>query len=191
MPKAAKAQATRVQTGVVTLKYTHLVSPDPHFNPLNPDYNVTFVMPEDVAKTFIAEVERLMPAFKNQVPFKVNQEGLYEFKVKQKKFIEWIDQKTGERKREEFVPVLLNSDNTAYEGAEPWAGTTGEVAINLGITKTPQRKEILALRLKGVRFHDVVGGQGGSGDPLFGPAIAQGGAEEDEDVVDDGVLPFN
>lgn len=187
-----------IMTPVVPLNYINVVAPNGNFDPTNPDYNVTWKMEPKEARAFIAQIEELMPEFKGKVPSKRDDEDNYIFKAKQKKYIKWVDKKTNEAKQMEVKPRVINKDNTPYEGREPWGGSTGEVAIELRQSRTPQGKAMLALTLKGVRIHELYLGDGGSDaadgddDPLFGSNIVQStgtpvmAADEFEDDV-----PFN
>lgn len=187
-----------IQTPVVPLNYINVVTPNGNFDPTNPDYNVSWKMAPKEGKEFIARIEELMPEFKGKVPNKRDDEDNYIFKAKQKKYIKFIDKKTGEAKQIEVKPRVLNADNSAYEGREPWGGTTGEVGIELRPSKTPQGKPMLALTLKGIRVHALYLGDGSAAaseddDPLFGNNVVQDStgpttvaADEFEDDV-----PFN
>lgn len=176
------------QTNVGRIDYSHVLVPDTKFGA--PVYHLTLSFDPTEGKALLADMESKHPSFKNLIPHRVLDDGRYSFKIKQRKYITWYDAK-GVKQEKEVSPTLLNKDNTAYTGAEPWGGTTGEVALYLEPTKGPQGESI-ALRLKGVRFHDVVlGSGGGAGDPLFGPAatVPTGVAAEGDDDFDDDV-PF-
>lgn len=186
----AKKPFLKYTTPVANFNYIHAVTPDTKFGP--PTFSVTVQLNAEDGAKMVADVEKLMPKFTGQVPYKVNDAGQYEFKIKQKKFIEWFV--NGEKQTKEATPVLLNSDNTPYTGTEPWSGSTGEVALIVDETRKPNGEAMMALRLKGIRFHEIVTGTGsGGGDPLFGngsPAalpVDDGGDTEEED--DD--APFN
>lgn len=173
------------QTPVARLDYNHLVTPDTKFGA--PTFSTTVVLDATEGKQMLEAMEKLNPTFKGLIPYTVKDDGSYAFKIKQRKYIQWFD-KQGNKQEKELTPTLLNSDNTTYTGAEPWGGTTGEVAFYLEPTKGP-KGESIALRLKGVRFHDVVLGGAGSGDPLFGPSESKGvNTEEAPDFDDD--IPF-
>lgn len=173
------------QTPVARLDYNHLVTPDTKFGP--PVFQTNAVFDATEGKRILAEMEGLHPSFKGLIPYTVKDDGSYSFKIKQRKYIQWFD-KDGKKQEKELSPTLLNSDNTPYTGAEPWGGTTGEVALYLEPTKGP-KGESIALRLKGVRFHDVVLGGAGDGDPLFGPSESTGVSNSEPDAFDDDI-PF-
>ena len=87
-----------------------------------------------------------------------------------------------------MAPTLLNKDNTPYDAeanGEPWGGTTAEVAVVVETQAGARGKgTILALRLRGIRIHELVKG-GGDGDPMFGAPVGGAFADEEEDD-----LPF-
>lgn len=180
-----KKVSIRFQTPVARLDYNHLITPDTKFGP--PVYSTNVVLDATEGKQVLEEMEALHPTFKGLIPYTVKDDGSYVFKIKQRKYIQWFD-KDGKKQEKELTPTLLNSDNTVYSGAEPWGGTTGEVALFLEPTKGP-KGESIALRLKGVRFHDVVLGGAGAGDPLFGPSEASGVNSEEAPEFDD-EIPF-
>ena len=181
----AKAKKLRVgfQTGVVTLNYNHLITPDTKFGP--PVYQTTI----NADKSLVAELEALHPSFKGKIPYKELDDGTVNLKAKQRRYITWFDDK-GTKQEKEAQPTLLDSNNQPYTGAEPWGGTTAEVALFLEPTSGPQGESI-ALRLKGVRFHDVVLGGGGDSDPLFGPSVPNGAVDSSDPEADDDDLPFS
>lgn len=175
------------QTSVGRIDYSHVVVPDTKFGA--PVYHVTFSLDPTEGKAMLAELEAKHPSFKGLIPYQVKDDGRYSFKVKQRKYIQWFDK--GVKQEKELLPTLLNKDNTPYEGAEPWGGSTGEVAMYLEPTKGPQGESV-ALRLKGVRFHDVVlGSGGGAADPMFGPAPVSGAAASEEETDFDDDIPFS
>jgi hypothetical protein len=183
----AKAKKLRVphQTPVLRLDYIRVVTPDTKYGA--PTYQLSVT----ADASYVAELEALHPSFKGLIPFKEKDDGSVTLKVKQRRYITWFDDK-GNKQEKESAPVLLNHDNTPYTGVDPWGGTTGEVAMFLEPTSGPSGDSI-ALRLKGVRFHDIVlGGGGGDGDPLFGPATpTNGGAVDDTEDGDDDDIPFS
>lgn len=182
---AAKKAKANVTTPEGRLDYNHLVTPDTKFGP--PTYQTSFSVDAATGRQMIADWEKLNPFFVGRITHRELDDGSIQFKVKQKRYIQWYDNE-GKQQQKEQVPVLLNRDNSPYTGAEPWGGTTGVLAITLEETKSPQGP-MVALRLKGVRFHDVVLGSAGSDDPLFGSAPTGVANEEQEGEFDDDI-PF-
>lgn len=189
----AKAKKIRMTTNPVELNYINVVNPDGKFSPNNPKYQVSWKLGPAEGKAFIAEVTEKMPHLKGKVPHRRDDDDNYIFKAAQKKYIEWFA--AGEKKSVEFNPVLLNADNTPYEGKEPWGGSIGEVAFILRETKG-EAGAGLTFSLQGVRFHEVkigTGEGGGDFDPLFGSSTtevkASGPSEAFEEDEDD--IPFN
>lgn len=152
-------QVLRYVFPTATFKYLHLTKPDDNFNAANPDYNVTMVYPAAEGKKVIQDIENLMPQFKGKVPHKRDDDDNYIFKAKQRSRIEWRDRDTNEDKVMLFKPVI-KFEGKDYEGAEPWGGSTGMVAVQLGVSKYNGR-ETLALRLKGVRLETIESGSSG------------------------------
>ena len=161
----SKKISARFQTQIGELNFIHAVKPDLKYGPT---YQVTHNLPEAEGLAQVARMEALNPAFKGKIPFK-NTDGQVSFKVKQKRYISWFD-KDGKKQERESIPTLLNKDNSPFTGTEnPWGGTTGEVAMTVDLTKDQQGNPTVALRLVGIRFHEIkVGGAGGDSDPLFG-----------------------
>lgn len=161
----SKKISARFQSNVGELNFIHAVKPDLKYGPT---YQVTQNFSIEEGKQQVARMEALNPAFKGKIPFKQTDEGI-SFKIKQKRYISWFD-KDGKKQERESIPTLLNKDNSPFTGTEnPWGGTTGEVAMTVDLTKDQQGNPTVALRLVGIRFHDVkVGGAGGDSDPLFG-----------------------
>ncbi len=179
----------RFTTPVATLNFIHVVTPDTKYGA--PTYQVTVQFPEDEGLKVIAQMEKLDPRFKGMIRYSVK-DGVLTFKVKQKRYISWY--KDGVKQESEQVPVLVNADNTKFEGTEPWGGTTGEVGLTVDMTKDNNQKPAVALRLKGIRFHDIKSGGAGNDDPLFGGAVAEsaagaveesGAGDQDDDGDDD------
>lgn len=188
----AKIAKIRMTTAPVELNYINVVNPDGKFSPNNPKFQVSWKLGPVDGKAFIAEVVEKMPSMKGKVPHRRDDDDNYIFKASQKKFIEWMA--AGEKKSVQFTPVLLNSDNTPYEGREPWGGSVGEVAFILRETKG-EAGAGLTFSLSGVRFHDVkVGtGEGGDFDPLFGNNTKASTVETEmaQPEDDDDDVPFN
>jgi hypothetical protein len=189
----AKTAKIRMTTAPVELNYINVVNPDGKFSPNNPKYQVSWKLGPAEGKAFIAEVVEKMPSMKGKVPHRRDDDDNYIFKATQKKFIEWVA--AGEKKSVQFTPVLLNQDNTPYEGREPWGGSVGEVAFILRETKG-EAGAGLTFSLQGVRFHEVkIGnGEGGDGfDPLFGNNTKASAAAEPEvfEQDDEDDVPFN
>ena len=189
----AKSNKVEMITPLGQLKWINLVKPDDHYDADNPKYQASLVLDVTEGRAFIQKIEGVFPQFKGKVPSKRDDQDNFIFKFTQKKFIRW--KKDGEDKEFVFVPkLLLKTDDgqIEYEGSEPWSGSTGEVAIVLEETKG-SRGTSLAMRLKGVRFHDVVIGTGdgaaSSRDPLFGPSGSvsdtASGLDEDHPFGDD------
>lgn len=155
-------------------------------------YQTTLVYEKDEADKLKAKIEALDPSFVGLVQYKENEDGTCQFKVKQKRYVSWID-KNKDRQEIEIKPTVLNKDNTPYTGSEPWGGTIAEVGVVVETQAGAQKKgTILALRLRGFRIHDLVtGGAGeGDGDPMFGGAVAATTKDKPE-VVDGDDLPFD
>lgn len=185
---AAKKLRVNVTTPEARLDYCHLVTPDTKFGP--PTYQTSITFDPVVGKQLLAEWQALTAGMQGKFDHVERDDGSITFKVKQKRYIQWYDDK-GQQQQKESVPVLLNKDNTPYTGAEPWGGTTGVVALTLEETKSP-KGPMVALRLRGVRFHDVVLSGSGSADPLFGtPAAPTGVASEEQDGEFDDDIPFD
>lgn len=144
-------------------------------------YQTTLVYDKDTMEGLKAKIEGLDPSFKGLFNFRENDDGSCSIKVKQKRFIRWTDRKTNERMEQEAKPVLLNADNTPYEGDEPWGGTIAEVGVVVETQAGANRRgTILALRFKGMRIHELVKGDSSGGDPLFGAPVAKGAPQEDD-----------
>lgn len=187
------SKAINVQTPVVELQYLNLIKPDDKYDKENPKFQVSWKLDPKAGKAFIAEIQEKAPGFK--VPHRRDDDDNYIFKAAQKKYITWM--KEGVLKRHEFTPTLLTEDNQKYEGAEPWGGSTGEVAFT--IRETRGENKGITFSLRGVRFKDVkIGGEstGGSGDPLFGSNTKEiddipKPVPEMEQSDDEDDIPFN
>lgn len=174
----SKKISVRFQFPVTELNFIHAVKPDLKFGPT---YQVTPTYSLEQGKALIKTLESLNPAFVGLIPGKVGADSVT-FKAKQKRYITWFD-KEGKKQERESVPVLLNADNTPFTGKEnPWGGTTGEVAVTVDLTKDQSGNACVALRLVGIRFHDVKIGSGGNDDPLFGGNSKP--AEDDDNPLD-------
>lgn len=182
---AAKKARYSVTTPEGRFDYLHVVTPDTKFGP--PTYQASLTLDAATGRETLANWESFFPGMK--IAHTILDDGSYRFKLKQKRYIQWYD-KEGKQQQKESVPVLLNKDNTPYTGAEPWGGTTGVAAVTLEMTKSPSGP-MVALRLRGIRFHDVVLGSSNDFDPLFGTNPAAGVANPEEDSeFDDDDIPF-
>lgn len=167
--------------------YISVVKPDTEYDEEG-IYQTNLVYDKKTADALKAKIEALDPSFAGLCNYREHDDGSCSFKVKQKRFIRWVDKKTGDRMEQEMKPVILNKDNTKYEGTEPWGGTVAEVGCVVETQPGAKRKGIiLALRLRGMRIHELVtGGAGGDADPLFGGPV---GEEAEEAAALD--LPFD
>jgi hypothetical protein len=159
--------------------YLSVLEPDDTFG--DQVFQTTLVYDKDKGDELVEQIEKLDPRLKGLVSYKEMDDGQVSFKVKQKKFVTWID-KNGERQTQEMSPRVLNLDNTDYEGKEPWGGTIAEVGCLIETQKGARGKGIIAaLRLRGIRIHELVtgGAQEGDGDPLFGAPVARPRVEEE------------
>ena len=176
------------------LIYISVMKPDTEYN-AEGTYQLSLVYPKDEAEAIKAKIEKLDSSFAGLCNYRENDDGTCSFKVKQNRFVRWIDRKTNERQEQIMQPTVLNADNTPYEGSEPWGGTIGEVGAVIETQAGANRRgTILAMRLRGVRIHELVtGGAGaGDGDPLFGGPVANARAEtEDLDLPFDVETPDN
>lgn len=184
----------------VSVKFTFPVTKNIFLSVTKPDdtfgadvYQTTLVYDKDVMEQLKAKIEGLDPSFKGLFKYKENDDGTAQVKLKQNKFIRWKDRVTGQMNEQEMKVTILNKDNTLYEGTEPWGGTIAEAGVVVETQAGAQKKGIiLALRLRGLRIHELVtGGAGaGDGDPLFGGATATAPRPE-QDVFEDEDLPFD
>lgn len=163
---------------VATLNFLHVVKPDTKYGP--PVYQLTAEFDEAEGLALVAKMEALDSRFKGLIKF-TKRDGKVQLKIKQRRYITWFDKKTGKKEEKESIPVLVNADNTPYTGDEPWGGTTGEVGLTVDVSKDNNGNATTALRLKGVRFHDIKVGGGSNDDPLFGGAVAGAAAGQDEE----------
>lgn len=179
----AQKDSYRFTSPVGILNYIRINKPDTKFGP--PTYCVTLVLPPDEAKAMVKAMEALDERYVGKIPFK-KEDGGIAFKIKQKQYLSWIDKKTHKKVDHEMTVNLLNKDNSPYTGPDPWGGTTGEVAMTVDVTKSPQGAMMVALRLRGIRFHDIV--EGDDGDPLFSGTSAGGSgnasSDESEEVFE-------
>lgn len=177
--------------------FIKVVKPDTEYNESG-TYQITLIYDKDTADGIVKDIEKRDPRLAGLINYNERDDGTCQFKVKQNRVLSWTDRTTGEAKTAIMEPILLNADNTAFKAEQdPWSGTTVEVGCIIETQKGARGKGIIAaLRLRGVRFHDVVvGGAGaGDGDPLFGGAVANPRVEEsgfdDEDFKADD-LPFD
>lgn len=179
MSKKASVRFTFPTTKII---YVSVVKPDTEYD-AEGVYQLSLVYSREEAEAIKARIEKLDPTFAGLCNFREHDDGTCSFKVKQKRFVRWVDKKTQERQQIEMKPTLLNADNTPYEGTEPWGGTIADVAVVVETQAGANRRgTILALRLRGVRIQELVtGGAGaGDGDPLFGAPVANERADEPE-----------
>lgn len=170
--------------------FLSVLKPDDAFG--NEVYQTTLIYDKDTAEKLRQQIEGLDASFKGLCKYKERDDGTCEFKVKQNRFIRWID-RANERQEIEMKPKVLNLDNTEYTGTEPWGGTIAEVGAVVETQAGAQKRgTILALRLRGIRIHELVtGGAGeGDGDPMFGGAVAASPKGESSEVQTDD-LPFD
>lgn len=167
----------RYTTSAGELSYNHFTQPDTKYGA--PTWQTTITFPEAEGRAEIAKMEALDPRFRGMIRSKVV-DGKIQLKVKQKRFVTWYSQ--GAQQSKEFIPVVVNADNTKYEGDEPWSGSIGEVGLTVDMSKDNNGKPIVQLRLRGVRLHEVKVGGGGNDDPLFGGgAVAASAPTQDEE----------
>lgn len=179
MSKKASVRFTFPKTKCI---FISVVKPDTEYD-AEGVYQMSLVYEKTEAESLKARIEKLDPTFAGLCNYRENDDGTCSFKVKQKRFVRWVDKKTNERQEIIMSPTLLNADNTPYEGTEPWGGTIAEAAVVVETQAGANRRgTILALRLRGMRIHELVtGGAGaGDGDPMFGGPVANARAEAEE-----------
>lgn len=163
--------------------FIYIVQPDTEYDD-NGVYQMTLNYDKETADALKAKIEKLDPRLKGLIEYHERDDGTCSFRVKQKRVISWTD-KTGERQEAIMTPTVLNADNTKFEGTQnPWGGTVVETAVLVETQKGARGKGIIAaLRLRGVRIHELVqgGAEGGDGDPLFGGAVANERVEPEDD----------
>ena len=169
--------------------FIYIVQPDTEFDEAGV-YQMTLNYDKDTAEKLKASIEKLDPRLKGLIDYHERDDGTCSFRVKQKRIISWIG-KDGARQEAEMKPVILNKDNTPFEGTQnPWGGTVAEVGVLVETQKGARGKgTIAALRLRGVRIHELVtgGAEGGDGDPLFGGAVSA----QAKEIFDEEDLPFD
>lgn len=178
----SKRTSVRFQFPCTTLNFNHVVQPDMKYGPV---YQTTPTFSAEEGKALIAKMEKLNPAFVGKIPFS-EKDGQVSFKVKQKKYITWFDKKTGKKQEKEIIPVLLDKDNKELKlENNPWGGSTGEVGLTVDLTKDNNGNPVVALRLVGIRFHELKEGGESNSDPLFGGGKSGDPADIDDDDADD------
>ncbi|AAL85540.1 ORF.31 [Pseudomonas phage PaP3] len=172
----SKKVSQRFTFPVAKLIFPYIVTPDTEYGEV---YQVTICIPtKEQADELVAKMESKDARLKGTIKY-TERDGEFLFKVKQKKHVDWMQD--GERKSAVMKPIVLTSDNKPYDGPNPWGGSTGEVGILIETQKGARGKgTITALRLRGVRLHEIVSGGDGEDDPLFG-----GGFTEEEDKPED------
>lgn len=168
--------------------FIYIVQPDTEYDE-NGVYQMTLNYDKETAEQLKAKIEGLDPRLKGLIEYHERDDGSCNFRVKQKRIISWMG-KNGERQEAEMKPVILNKDNTPFEGTNnPWGGTVAEVGVLVETQKGARGKgTIAALRLRGVRIHELVAGgaEAGDGDPLFGGGVAH----QAKEIFDEEDMPF-
>ena len=163
--------------------FIYIVQPDTEYDD-NGVYQMTLNYDKETADALKAKIEKLDPRLKGLIDYHERDDGSCSFRVKQKRIISWTG-KDGTRQEAEMKPTVLNADNTPFDGTQnPWGGTVAEVGVLVETQKGARGKgTIAALRLRGVRIHELVAGgaEGGDGDPLFGGAVANPRVEAEDD----------
>lgn len=181
--------SARFSFPATSCSFIYIVQPDTEFDE-NGVYQMTLNYDKETAEALKAKIEKLDPRLKGLIDYYEKDDGTCSFRVKQKRIISWTG-KDGERQEAEMKPVILNKDNTPFEGTQnPWGGTIAEVGVLVETQRGARGKgTIAALRLRGVRIHELVkgGAEGGDGDPLFGGAVAN----QAKELFDDEELPFD
>ncbi len=181
--------SVRFNFPVTKASYIYIVTPDTEYDE-GGVYQLTLTYTKDEAEKIKADIEKRDPRLKGLIEFNERDDGSCTFKVKQKRFLRWVD-KAGEPQTAEMKPTILNADNTKFEGTQnPWGGTVVEVGALVETQKGARGKGIIAaLRLRGVRIHELVQGGAAEGDddPLFGGAVKATPVEKE--AFDD--LPFD
>lgn len=169
---SSKKASVRFNFPATKAIFINVIKPDTEYD-AEGCYQISLVYDLQQAKKLKAQIEALDPSFDSLCKFRENEDGTATFKVKQKRFVRWVDRKTGDRQEIEMKPVVINADNTAYTGSEPWGGSVVEVGAVVETQAGANRKGIiLALRLRGVRIHELVeGSAAGTDDPLFGGPV--------------------
>lgn len=175
----AKKASVRFNFPATKNIFLSVTKPDDTFGP--EVFQTTLVYDKDTMEDLKRRVEALDPSFRGLFKYKENDDGTCQVKLKQNKYIRWND-KNGPQEVVMNVAVL-NADNTKYEGPEPWGGTIAEAGVVVETQPGAQRRgTILALRLRGIRIHELrTGASEGDGDPLFGGAVND--APRDDGVV--------
>lgn len=162
--------------------FIYIVQPDTEFDD-NGVYQMTLNYDKETAEELKAKIEKLDPRLKGLIDYHERDDGTCSFRVKQKRVISWTD-RAGERQEAIMKPTILNKDNTPFEGTQnPWGGTIAEVGVVVETQKGARGKGIIAaLRLRGVRIHELVqgGAEGDDGDPLFGGTVAHAPVDKEE-----------
>lgn len=184
----SKKVSARFSFPATKCSFIYIVQPDTEFDD-NGVYQISMSYDKETADSLKAKLEKLDPRLKGLIEYYEKDDGTCIFKAKQKRVISWTD-KAGERQEAIMKPTVLNEDNSPFEGTtNPWGGTVAEVGVVVETQKGARGKGIIAaLRLRGVRIHELIqgGAEGGDGDPLFGGAVANPRVEIDEDD-----LPFD
>ena len=169
---SSKKASVRFNFPATKAIFINVIKPDTEYD-AEGCYQISLVYDLKQAQKLKAQIENLDPSFAGLCNYRENDDGTASFKIKQKRFVRWVDRKSGERQEIEMKPVVINADNTAYTGSEPWGGSIVEVGVVAETQAGANRKGIiLALRLRGVRIHElVVGSAAGDGDPLFGGPV--------------------
>lgn len=181
--------SARFNFPVTKASFIYIVTPDTEYDE-GGVYQLTLNYTKDEAEKIKSDIEKLDGRLKGLIEYSERDDGSCTFKVKQKRHLSWID-RAGERQTAEMHPTLLNKDNTKFEGTQnPWGGTVCEVGCVVETQRGARGKgTIAALRLRGVRIHELVQGGAAEGDddPLFGGAVKAPKVEQE--VFDD--LPFD
>lgn len=161
----AKADRFIVTTPVVELGYCYLRKPDTQFNKEG-DYKADILMTPEQAKEFCARVESdaraTVKGKKARLkPTKVD--GQIKFKTKQHAIIKLKSGDTTEVKPRLYHIVDGKTVEYPEDAPAPFAGSKGEVEVE--VVPFEGFGGGLTLRLRAIRFHEIVGGStGGTGD---------------------------
>lgn len=170
--------------------YIYIVQPDTEFDESGV-YQMTLNYDKETADKLKTDIEKLDPRLKGLIEYHERDDGTCSFRVKQKRVISWMDKKTGERKEAIMTPTILDAQSNPLKlDKNPWGGTIAEAGVLVETQKGARGKGIIAaLRLRGVRIHELVSGgaEAGDGDPLFGGGVANAAKE----IFDEDDIPFD
>lgn len=160
------------------------VTPDTEYNP-DGTYHTTLVYPLKQAQAIQKQLEALHSDFAGKITLKEGPDGTGQFKVAQKKVIRWVV--AGDQKEQVFKPLMINADNTKYDeeaNGEPWGGTIAEVAATIETQAGARGKGVIvAMRFRGMRIHELVKGNQGGAEGLFGAPLVVEHEETGDDTL--------